>query len=342
MAARYASTHASPQGPGDARPTALQIIQDEDLIGKLADKVILITGCTSGIGVESAKALYATGARVFITARGNSQENIDTAQATAKEIENAHADVKNPHCVEVLHVELDSLDSVRRGAEDFLKRSDRLDILICNAGIMAAPFTTTSDGFESQFATNHLGHFLLFQLLKPTLVASSTPSSPSRVVVLTSGAHAITPPLLNDYNFSQTPYGPWLSYGQSKCANIWMANEIDRRYGSKGIHATSVNPGLIWSGLQKYVDEETKKGWGEKEDWKYLWKSTAQGAATTVWAAVAGVWTDQGGVVLNDCQVWRARRDVGEEGCADHAFDEVGEGVLWKDSCGMVGAEDDA
>src|SRR4051812_20998476 len=120
---------------------------------------------------------------------------------------------------------------------------------MCEIGVMATPEGKTKDGFETQFGVNHLSHFLLFQLLKPTLLASSTPEFPSRVVTLTSMAHKITPPIHEDYNFERNSYDTWKSYGQSKAANVWMANEIERRYGPKGLHATSAHPGLIWSGL---------------------------------------------------------------------------------------------
>lgn len=143
---RYYESHISPNGPGDDRPTALQIIQDEDLSGKLSDKVIVITGCSSGIGVETARALATTGPTLILTAR-------DTDKASS-----ALSDL---------------LSGVRAGALSILSKTQKINILINNAGVMAIPtLTLTADGYEMQFATNHLLHFLLFQLLLPTLLAS--------------------------------------------------------------------------------------------------------------------------------------------------------------------------
>ncbi|KAF3928980.1 hypothetical protein ABW19_dt0202302 [Dactylella cylindrospora] len=331
---RYSQVHTSPQGPGDARPTALQIVQDEDLVGKLTDKTFIVTGCTSGIGVETARALYATGAKLFITVR-----DIEKGKELIKDIESG--DFNNPNGIELLYMELDSLDSVRAAVKEFLSKSSTLNLLVCNAGVMATPEGKTKDGFETQFGVNHLSHFLLFQLLKQTLLDSSTPDFPSRVVTVTSGAHRITPPIHDDYNFEKNAYDPWKSYGQSKSANIWMTNEIDRRYGAKGLHATSISPGLIWSGLQKHVSDEVKKGWEQSEIWKPLWKTPAQGAATTVWAGIGKVWSDQGGKVLHDCQVWPSTEEDPAEGYAAHAFDPEGESILWRNSCTMVGINDD-
>lgn len=119
---------------------------------------------------------------------------------------------------------------------------------------MATPQGKTKDGFETQFGTNHVAHFLLFQLLKPTLLASATPEFPSRVVSVTSFGHRAGPVRFDDYNFEKGEYNPFAAYGQSKTANIWFANEIERRYGSKNLHATSNHPGGIKSGLQVHVD----------------------------------------------------------------------------------------
>ena len=216
--APYASVHQTPQGPGDARPTALQIVKDQGLMGKLGDKVILITGCTSGIGVETARALHATGAKIFITAR-----NVKKGQDVAKDISTS-----NPgQVVEVIKMELDSFDSVRAAVADFLNKTKKLNILINNAGVMACPEGRTQDGFETQWGTNVLGHFLLFQLLKDTLSASSSPQFASRVVSVSSSGHRISGIHFDNYNLDKDPsdtYDPWKAYGQSKTGNIYLAN----------------------------------------------------------------------------------------------------------------------
>lgn len=241
---RYAEQHKREKmtGPGDARPTALQIVKDEGLLdGKsLKDLTVLITGCSSGIGIETARAIYETGAKLFITARTKAK-----GEPTVKDIiENAKYN-KSEENIEIIELELDDLSSVKRAAEDFrVKSNGKLNILINNAGIMACPQSKTKDGFESQFGTNHLGHFYLFQLLKDLLLKSSTPKFQSRVISLASMAHLWGQVRFDDPNFEQEgSYNEWAAYGQAKTANIYFASEVERRYGSKGLHALSLHPG---------------------------------------------------------------------------------------------------
>ena len=159
MPNRYTQSHVSPKGAGDARPTASSIIHDENLVNALADKTFLITGTSSGIGIPTARALAETGARVFCTVR-------DVAKG-----QKALADILTSGGVELIEMELESLASVRKGASTFLQKSGgKCNVLICNAGIMACPQAKTQDGFERQFGTNHLAHFLLFQLVKDALL----------------------------------------------------------------------------------------------------------------------------------------------------------------------------
>jgi len=148
---------------------------------------------------------------------------------------------------------------------------------------MATPFSKTMDGFERQFGVNHLAHFLLTSLLLPTLVASSTPDFNSRVVCLTSTAHRYSSVRLDDYNWD-TPgaYEPFQAYGQSKTANIWTANYIDRVYGPRGVHALSVHPGGIWTGLQASLAPEVVAAWKASPDIRNMMQSPEQGAATSV------------------------------------------------------------
>ncbi|PRP83269.1 hypothetical protein PROFUN_09481 [Planoprotostelium fungivorum] len=321
----YSSSFANPKGAGDARPTALDIVRDEGLEGQWKGKVALVTGCTSGIGPETARGLYATGATVYITAR-----DVKRGEEVARDIDGGNQE--NP--VQVVRLELDSLQSVREATAEFLKKSDRLNILVNNAGIMACPYKKTVDGFESQFATCHLGHFLLFELLKPTLLKSSTPDFHSRVVCVSSLGHRTGGIVFDDYNFEKTPYTPWRAYGQAKTANIYMANEIERRYGSQGLHATSLHPGGIWTGLQKHVKEEMKP---YENDPKVIaqMKSTAQGAATTVWAAVGEEWSKRGGRYLEDnAEAKAAAPDApfGGPGYAPYAYDEAAAQRLYDES----------
>lgn len=208
MEGRYVEAHKNPKGPGDARPTALQIIEDEKREGTLSDKVVLITGCSSGLGVETARALKATGATLFLTAR-----NLEKAKT-------ALGDILDGGRVILLKLDLESLDSVRACADEFLSRSQTLNILIANAGVRLVPEGRTIDGFEVHLATNHLSHFLLFELLKPTLLRSSTPDFHSRVVAVSSTAHRTEPLNFNDLNFEKRKYNGPAAYGQSKLANV--------------------------------------------------------------------------------------------------------------------------
>lgn len=281
---RYAAAHTNTKGPGDARPTAMQIVEDEDLIGKLSDKVFLVTGVSSGIGIETMRALYASGGHVFGTVR-----NMAKGQKAVDEVKSQTQGGK----ITLIEMDNESLASVKKAAEEFLSQCKQLNILIANAGVMATPEGRTKDGFETQFGTNHISHFYLFQLLKDTLLASSTPDFPSRVVSVSSFGHRTGPIRFHDYNFEKEPYDPWVSYGQAKTANIYFANEIERRYGAKGLHATSNHPGGIATGLQVHVDPELAKSWDNETNNNYL-KSVEQGAATSIYAAISEEWKNKG------------------------------------------------
>lgn len=241
--------------------------------------------------------------------------------------------------LELLEMNLDSFASVRAGAEEFLKKSKKLNILVNNAGIRNPPEGRTEDGFEIQFGTNHLGHFLLFQLLKDTLLSSSTPEFNSRVLNVTSGSHRRGPIHFDNLNLEGT-YTPRLGYAQSKTANILMANEIERLYGKQGIHGLSISPGAIRSRAQRYDDPKELEAVLPKI--KHILKSAEQGAATTVWGTVATVLEGKGGLYLEDCGV--AEEAVGDDmssgGYAAFAFDEEAERKLWEVSCGMVGVKE--
>ncbi|KAF2839527.1 short-chain dehydrogenase [Patellaria atrata CBS 101060] len=335
---KYRDANINRTGPGDARPTALQIVRDAGVLGKLNDKVALITGCTSGIGIETARALHETGATVFITGKDASE-----AQKVANEIINKEGSNKAP--IHVLEFDLASLESVRKGAKEFLSQSDRLNILVNNAGVMRAPEGRSVDGYETQFATNHLGHFLLFQLLKDTLLASSTPEFNSRVVVVASTGHRYGQVRFDDYNFEKDPYDPGKAYGQSKTANIYFACAVERKYGLKGLHALSLHPGAIKTGIQKYTPE-AEPLWELPAIKKYT-KTPEQGAATTVYAAVSPDWEGKGGRYIVDCEEVELYKGVDKLGLTDQGYakwiyDEEAEERVWKDSNKMVGLEEEA
>ncbi|GIJ84805.1 hypothetical protein Asppvi_003656 [Aspergillus pseudoviridinutans] len=326
MATRYESVHQNLNGPGDARPTALQIIEDENLKGKWSDKTVLITGCSSGIGVETAKALYETGATIYATARDLNK---------AKSALGAILDSGRVHLFEL---DLQSLASVRKCAETFLAKSNRLNVLINNAGVMATPEGRTADGFETQFGTNHLAHFLLIQLLLPVLERSSTAEFQSRVIILSSVAHCDGEVNFKNLNF-EGEYDPWKAYAQSKTANLWTSNELERRFGPKGVHSFSVHPGAIMTGLLQHFSDEQVKGLGADPHLAKMFKSPEQGAATTVWAATAKVFKGQGGKYLEDCQIAKPRPpNVGQydPGYASWAYDEKKAALLWDKSLELV------
>ncbi|TPX56878.1 hypothetical protein PhCBS80983_g04224 [Powellomyces hirtus] len=338
LADKYVDAHKTPNGPGDARPTALQIIEDEGLTGKLSDKVIFITGASSGIGVETARALHKTGAHLYFGVR-----NTEQGRKVADEI---LAD-GGPGKIDVLEIDLSSLESVRKCAGEFKKKSKQLNVLINNAGIMACPEGKTKDGFELQFGTNHLGHFLLFQLLKDVLLASSTPAFNSRVVSLSSSAHRISSVDFNNINFENGGYDMWKSYGQSKTANIHFSNEVDRRYGSQGLHSTSVHPGGIMTELQRHLPPGVVDSWKTPE-LHAIFKSPEQGAATTVWAAVSKDLEGKGSMHLDNVSITpqqtpeqaKAGAFGRHSGHADYAFDQDAELKLWNLSNKFVGFEE--
>lgn len=283
--------------------------------------------------------MASTGAKVFITAR-----KTGTGQAVADKITGEYG-----REVEVIELWLDSFDSIRRAAAEFLHKSQQLNILINNAGVMASPEGQTADGFETQFGTNHLGHFLLFQLLKDALLSSSSPSFNSRVVSVASSAHRLSSVHFDNYNFDNCPndkYDPWKAYGQSKTANIWFANELDRRYGAKGLRAFSLHPGGMMTELQRHVP-----GAGDALDPRQQrqMRNIEQGASTSVWAAIAKELEGRGGIYLDDVQEsepWEkdpTRGALGPDGgYYSYIYNRPSEERLWNDSLWMVGLPDDA
>lgn len=325
---RYAAAHTKPQGPGDARPTAIQVIKDEGAEGTLQGQIIVITGTSSGIGIETVRALAVTGATLYLTAR-------DLSKAKS-----ALDGIFEPSRMELFQMDQESLSSVRVAAAAILEKTSKIHALVNNAGIMAIPdHLFTADGHELQFGTNHLSHFLFFQLLKPALLAAASANLPSRVVSLSSSSHNLHGINdSNDYSFQRSKYDPNAAYGQSKTANIYIANEIERRYGAQHLHATSLHPGVISTGLTRHMPPDSFKG---MEHIYPMMKSVEQGAATTVWAVVGKQWEHTGGKYLVDCTV--AEPGKGGENLmvtptfAAHAYHPENESRLWKDSLKLVG-----
>ncbi|KAI0429443.1 short chain dehydrogenase [Xylaria sp. FL1042] len=318
---RYADSHKNPSGAGDARPTASQIIKDEGLEGNMKGKVFLITGASSGIGIETGRALAKTGATIFLAVR-----SLEKGRAACESF-------LEPGRVELLELDTSEMSSVRTAATNFLKKSPTLNVLICNAGVMQIQTREeNSAGWEMQLATNYLGHFLLFDLLKDALLKASKPEFNSRLVNVSSSGHHMSEIVFDDFQLKEPgAYGPWKAYGQSKLAQIYMANYVDRNFGPLGLHALSLMPGGIMTGLQKHIAAEVKQGWDSSPEVQNFLKSTEQGAATTVLAAVSKEWEGKGGKYLEDCRVATFEPLVETlMGVRPYAYDETKENRLWE------------
>ncbi|KAJ0119054.1 short-chain dehydrogenase [Diaporthe amygdali] len=348
LPSKYEEVHKTENlaGEGDARPTAKQILKDENRFdGSLNNKVAIVTGCSSGIGVPTVEALAAAGCIVYGGVRGPS---MGRAQEALSSVLN---DPKTKHKVHLLDLDLTSLASIKAFADEIKKREPRLNLLINNAGVMAVPTRElTKDGFELQFGTNHLSHFYLFQNLKDLLIAGSkaSPDFASRVVNVSSSSHRFNSVVFDDINLAKPGnYEPSKSYGNSKTANIWMANHIERLYSSQGIHAYSLMPGGIATPLQKHVKAMMEAIKGVKRIENYM-KNTEQGCATTIWAATAHDLEGRGGVYCEDCCVTGKveYKDDGFDhvatGYAEWAYDPEGEEKLWRVSNELVGLDANA
>lgn len=302
--------------------TTLEVLEGIDLAGKLA----VVTGGSGGLGAETARALASKGARVVLTAR-----DVAKGESVAQGI---RASTGNEG-VEVEELELASLASVRAFAERLQARHDAVQILVNNAGVMACPLEKTSDGFELQFGTNHLGHFLMTGLIAPALLRGA----PARVVSLSSRGHQFSPVVFDDVHFERRPYDKWSSYGQAKTANVLLAVELERRLGSRGVHANAVHPGTIVTDLARHLEpadfELIRK---RAPGGRMRLKSVEAGAATSVWAATAPELEGRGGLYLEDCHVAEVNDAEGAtEGVRSYALDAGAAERLWAVSEKMVG-----
>ena len=296
--------------------TAEEVVSGLDLSGQ----VIIITGTTSGLGEESARVLAARGAQVAMLAR-DPQMNLEAADRIRSSVPNAELSIHQ--------VDLANLASVVRFTAEATDEFDRIDVLMNNAGVMCCPFARTADGFEMQFGTNHLGHFALTARLLPLLRQAEKP----RVVTLSSGGHRISDVDLEDPNFENTPYDPWLSYGRSKSANVHFAAELARRFGDQML-SVSVHPGAIPTNLGRHMTKEMLEGMRARAKASspsgqgLQMKSLESGAATQVWAASAPEVADNNGKYLADCSV--AEPGLGEIGYAPHIYNPATESALWE------------
>ncbi|KAK5688389.1 hypothetical protein LTS10_000367 [Elasticomyces elasticus] len=341
----YADAHKQLNGPGDARPTAFQVVEDCGVLGKLSNKTIVITGCSAGIGIDAARALYEAGATLLLTARDapKLEKVIDDI------VSNAKHNKSGPRPV-AIDLDLSSLDGVRKGAEEIKAKSGgKLNILIENAGIMAVPLSKTADGFERHMGVNHFAHFLLFQLLKPLLLESAKDSGTvSRVITVSSAGHRQSGIRFDDMFWEKDPstYHKFIGYGQSKTANVYMANSINRHYADQGIIGLSLHPGAIMTTeLGRHMTQEDYALFGDMAKFQAMSKSAEQGAATTAWAAVSPHFEGKNGgrylADVGECGPMGTGAMVGGAGYAEHAYDEEAEEKLWKISCEAVGVSDD-
>jgi NAD(P)-dependent dehydrogenase (short-subunit alcohol dehydrogenase family) len=304
----------------DATSTTDDVLEGVELNGWTA----LVTGASAGLGVETARALTAHGATVVTGVR-------DPAKAAAN-LTAAGVDLDR---MDVRPLDLGALASVRAFTDSVLADIERLDVLIANAGVMACPEGRTADGFETQFGTNHLGHFVLVNRLAPLLADGG------RMVNLSSAGHRFGDVDLDDPFFERTPYDPWVAYGRSKTANILFAVELDRRHRDRGVRATAIHPGAIMTELGRHMTEETTQALlAARGDRKMTFKSVPAGAATSVWAAAVADADAIGGHYCEDCAVSPVITDpVTMPGVMPYALDGDSARALWARSEALVGEQ---
>jgi NAD(P)-dependent dehydrogenase (short-subunit alcohol dehydrogenase family) len=310
----------------------------EDVLSgvNLHSKRILVTGVSAGLGVETGRSLTAHGAQVVGAAR-----DLTKAEAATTEVQKAAA--ANGGSFELIELDLASLKSVRACADKLLEKREPFDVVIANAGVMATPFSLTMDGFETQFGTNHLGHFLFVNRVAPLIRKGG------RLINLSSAGHRFSNVDLDDPNFERTPYDPFIAYGRSKTANILFAVAFDQRHRNRGVRAAAVHPGVIQTDLARHVDPVRIQSMIEQmtkqlaaEGTPFQWKTIPQGAATSVWAGVVAPADEIGGRYCENCHVGQL---VAEhvtisgvsEGVRAYALDPNTAEALWKKSERLVG-----
>jgi NAD(P)-dependent dehydrogenase (short-subunit alcohol dehydrogenase family) len=311
----------------------------EDVLSgvKLQGKRILVTGVSAGIGVETARSLAAHGAHVVGAVRDLAKAEAATAQVRKDGEPNGGA-------FELIELDLASLKSVRACADQLLAKGDFFDAVIANAGVMATPFGHTADGLETQFGTNHLGHFVLVNRMATLFRAGG------RLINLSSAGHRFSNVDLEDPNFERTPYEPFIAYGRSKTANILFAVAFDKRHRNRGVRAAAVHPGVIQTELARHVDpiqihkmiEQMNQQLAAEGKAPFQLKTIPQGAATSVWGAVVASPDEIGGRYCENCHVGRIVPDDMtingvSEGVRGYALDDRNAEALWKKSEELVG-----
>ena len=300
---------------------------DEVLEGAdLFNRRVLITGVSSGLGLETARALVSKGASVIGTVR-----DIEKG-AIAKSV---ICPTGAPGNLELIELDLGSLESVRATADKLRHDGAPFDLIVANAGIMACPQSTTEDGFETQFGTNHLGHFLFVNRLCGLLADGS------RLVSLSSAGHHLADVDFGDPNFTTTPYDPFIAYGRSKTANALFAVEFDRRHKAKGIRAVAVHPGGILTDLLRHYSKDVQQELAKHaKSPGSEFKSVSQGAATTIWAGLVADGDSVGGRYCEDCSIAPIVHGADlTRGVEPYALDSHRAMQLWTKSEEMVGEE---
>jgi len=308
----------------------------DDVLGNidLSGKRILVTGVSAGLGVETARSLVARGAQVVGAAR-----DLKKADAATEQV---RAEAANGGELDLIELNLASLASVRACADALVAEGRPFDLIIANAGVMAPPQGKTTDGFETQFGTNHLGHFVLVNSIASLMAPGS------RLVNLASSGHRFADVDLDDPNFERTPYEPFVAYGRSKTANVLFAVEFDRRHKDRGVRAMAVHPGGINTELGRHMSAEDLAQLIATIDAQaaaegkppFQWKTVPQGAATSVWAGVVAPIEDVAGRYCEDCHVAEVTDDLNSSasaGVRSYALDAERAKALWAKSEEMVG-----
>jgi NAD(P)-dependent dehydrogenase (short-subunit alcohol dehydrogenase family) len=311
---------------------------DEVLSGvNLKGKRILVTGASAGLGVETSRSLAAHGAQVVGAAR-----DLNKAKGATEQVRKDAA--ANGGSFELVELDLANLKSVRACADALLAKGQQFDVVIANAGVMATPLGHTVDGFETQFGTNHLGHFVLVNRI------ASLIRDGGRLINLSSAGHRYSNVDLDDPNFERPPYEPFVAYGRSKTANILFAVAFDKRHRDRRVRAAAVHPGGIQTELGRYAEPgriekvigELNRQLAAQGKGPFQWKSIPQGAATSVWAAVVAPANEIGGQYCENCHVAQIVPDdasitVMSEGVRGYALDANNAEALWKKSEELVG-----
>jgi NAD(P)-dependent dehydrogenase (short-subunit alcohol dehydrogenase family) len=303
----------------------------------LHGKRIFVTGVSAGLGVETARSLAAHGAKVVGAAR-----DLTKGEAASTQVRKDAA--AGGGSFGLVELDLASLKSVRACADKLLAKGEPFDVVIANAGVMATPFGHTADGFETQFGTNHLGHFVFVNRIAPLIRTGG------RLISLSSAGHRYSNVDLQDPNFERTPYEPFVAYGRSKTANILFAVAFDGRHRKHGVRAAAVHPGVIHTELGRHIDPSRTQGIIDQMNKQlaaegkapFQWKTVPQGAATSVWAGVVAPADEIGGRYCENCHVGNIVPDdvtisAISEGVRGYALDPKNAEALWKKSEELVG-----